>query len=267
MGDARPSAVLFDLDGVFFVADRPIAGGREVLDWLRAEQVPFEFVTNTTSHPRSYLAAKLARFGIEVAPSQILTPVVAARDVIIERAAQPVAAFLPEESAPELEGLRLVPISHDGPVGAVVVGDLGESWDFTTMNRAFRQLMVDPPPLLVGLGMSRYWADHDGLVLDVGPFVRALEFAADTEAIITGKPSVSFFHTAARRLGRRPEEIVMVGDDVRSDVGGAQAAGLGGVLVRTGKFDVADLARGVTPDVVLDSVADLPDWWASMRRG
>ena len=59
----------------------------------------------------------------------------------------------------------------------------------------------------------------------------------------------------------------MDGDDVRSDVGGAQAAGLGGVLVRTGKFDVADLARGVTPDVVLDSVADLPDWWASMRRG
>jgi ribonucleotide monophosphatase NagD (HAD superfamily) len=53
----------------------------------------------------------------------------------------------------------------------------------------------------------------------------------------------------------------MVGDDVEADIGGAQAAGLKGALVRTGKFRPADLERGIQPDVVWESVADLPQWW------
>jgi ribonucleotide monophosphatase NagD (HAD superfamily) len=58
-------------------------------------------------------------------------------------------------------------------------------------------------------------------------------------------------------------EVVMIGDDVRSDVKGAQDAGLSGVLVRTGKFQLRDLDRGVEPDEVLDSIADVPAWWES----
>ena len=60
----------------------------------------------------------------------------------------------------------------------------------------------------------------------------------------------------------RPERVVMVGDDVRADVEGAQRAGLTGVLVRTGKFSPRELAGDVSPDAVLDSIADLPRWWA-----
>jgi phospholysine phosphohistidine inorganic pyrophosphate phosphatase len=53
----------------------------------------------------------------------------------------------------------------------------------------------------------------------------------------------------------------MVGDDIRTDVEGAQRAGLTGVLVRTGKFTPADLDGDVSPDAVLASVAELPGWW------
>jgi len=114
---------------------------------------------------------------------------------------------------------------------------------------------------LVALGMSRYAQGSDGLVLDVAPFIKALEHAAGCEAVVMGKPAKAFFEAAVRKLQTSPAETVMVGDDIRADVGGAQAAGLAGVLVRTGKFRDRDLEGSIRPDAVLDSVADLPRWW------
>jgi ribonucleotide monophosphatase NagD (HAD superfamily) len=99
---------------------------------------------------------------------------------------------------------------------------------------------------------------EDGLTLDAGPFVAALEHASGREAVVVGKPSASFFGLAAESLGVPPARIAVVGDDAQADVGGAQAAGLRGVLVRTGKFRADELARsGVRPDAILDSAADV----------
>ena len=144
----------------------------------------------------------------------------------------------------------------------MVVGDLGRGWDFATLNRAFRLLMGDAAPPLVALGLTRYWRADDGLRLDAGPFVRALEHAAGRAAVVLGKPDPAFYGAAVEDLDLEPGQVVMVGDDMRSDVEGAQRAGLTGVLVCTGKFSPADLDGDVSPDAVLDSIADLPRWWA-----
>jgi HAD superfamily hydrolase (TIGR01458 family) len=121
--------------------------------------------------------------------------------------------------------------------------------------------MAEPRPILIALGMSRYAQGDTGLVLDVAPFIKALEYAADCEAVVMGKPAKAFFEAALRVLGTKTTETVMIGDDIHSDVAGAQAAGLTGILVRTGKFRTADLDGAVRPDAVLGSVADLPEWW------
>jgi HAD superfamily hydrolase (TIGR01458 family) len=121
--------------------------------------------------------------------------------------------------------------------------------------------MAEPEPELVALGMSRYAQSADGLVLDVAPFVKALEHAAGCQAVVMGKPSEDFFEAALRELGVAASETVMVGDDLLGDVGGAQAAGMRAVLVRTGKFRPNDLKQSIQPDAVLGSVADLPRWW------
>lgn len=117
--------------------------------------------------------------------------------------------------------------------------------------------------------MTRYWRAPDGLRLDAGAFVRALEYAAGRRAVVLGKPDRAFYDAAVAALGDIPDDIpgdapgrvIMVGDDIRVDVDGAQRAGLSGVLVRTGKFSPSDLASEVTPDAVLGSLADLPQWW------
>ncbi|MEJ2137830.1 MAG: HAD-IA family hydrolase, partial [Gammaproteobacteria bacterium] len=112
------------------------------------------------------------------------------------------------------------------------------------------------------LGMTRYWKAADGFRLDVAPFVKALEYAADCEAVVLGKPSADFFAIALRAIGCERGETLMIGDDISGDVSGAQKAGLKAALVRTGKFRERDLHGRVRPDAGLSSIADLPEWWA-----
>ena len=255
--------MLLDLDGVVYVGDSPVPGAADVVDWLTRENIPFRFLTNTTSRPRSSIVEKLSGMGIRASADDILTPAVAAKLWLQDHSPGRPALFVPDATASELAELDPLPDDEEEGAGAVVVGDLGDAWDFATLNRAFRLLMAEPRATLVALGMTRYWKADDGLRLDAGAFVRALEYAAGTTAVVMGKPDRAFYESAIEGLGLAAGGVVMVGDDIRTDVEGAQRAGLIGVLVRTGKFASADLDGNVTPDAVLDSIAELPDWWAS----
>jgi HAD superfamily hydrolase (TIGR01458 family) len=255
--------VLFDLDGVLYDAGRVIPGAAETVAWAREQGIAHLFVTNTTSRPRSALVEKLAGFGIETDASHIHTPAVAAAAWLHSQQPGEIALFVREAARADFAGLPLLPDGAEQGASYVVIGDLGESWDFRSLNRAFRLLHHNPNAVLIALGMTRYWQAADGISLDVAPFVAALEHATGQHAVVLGKPAKPFFLAAAERLGLPPGEVVMVGDDARADVAGAQAAGLRGVLVKTGKFRPADLAGEARPDGTIDSIAELPLWWMS----
>ena len=260
MSDAA-RALLIDMDGVLYQDEQAIPGARDTLDWLASNSIPRLFVTNTTSRPRSALQDKLDRMGMEVNAGRILTPPVAATRWLAANVTGPVALFVPPATATEFASLEIAGMEHPDPVAAVVIGDYGEHWTFGALNRAFRWLMQEPSPALVALGMTRYWRAADGLRLDTAPFVAALEHATGQQAVVLGKPAVPFFETALDLLGVSAAETVMVGDDIRSDIGGARAAGLRGLLVRTGKFRPDDLSGDIQPAATLDSFADVPAWW------
>ncbi len=253
--------VLLDLDGVFYEGDRPVPGGAESVAWLRAKGIPRLFLTNTTSRPRSALVERLAGLGIAVEEAAILTPPVAAVRWLERETEGPVALFVPPATVEEFARLPRLPDTEGSGAAAVVIGDLGQAWDFGTVNRAFRLLMAESAPKLVALGMTRYWRAADGLRLDVAPFVKALEHAAGAQAVVLGKPAAPFFQTAIDLLGLPARKVAVLGDDVVGDVEAAQKLGLRGILVRTGKFRPSDLERPGAPDAVLESVAELPDWW------
>ena len=253
-----PRGLLIDLDGVVYDAEALIPGSAEAIAELRARSVPHLFLTNTTSAPRAALVEKLERFGIPATAEDLWTPAAAARQWLAARAQGPVALFTPTALRVEFEGIDLLPDDAESGAAAVVVGDLGESWSYRTLNRAFRLLHSDPSSSIIALGMTRYWKAPDGISLDAAPFVKALEHAADREAIVLGKPAKAFFHTAAAKLGIDPGELVMVGDDIKTDIGGAQEAGLRGALVRTGKFREADLEGTIEPDVLLNALQNIP---------
>jgi HAD superfamily hydrolase (TIGR01458 family) len=255
MSSLRDSrAFLIDLDGVLYDDNQPIPGATEAIAHLREKGCPFRFATNTTMRCRASLRRKLADFGFEVSEDEIFSaPVAAAR--YLRRQGQPrLFLLLKEDAHRDFTGLEITDQRPD----FVVVGDMGDEYNATLLNKAFRLILGGAE--LIALQKSRYWKTAEGLILDAGPFVVALEYATGQQARVIGKPSPDFFRLAVNDLGVAPAQVAMIGDDIEVDVGGAQRAGLKGILVRTGKFQEADLQSGIEPDGVIDSIADLVEY-------
>ena len=246
--------LLLDLSGVIYVQDEAVPGAAESLERLRAADMPIRLITNTTMRPRRSILERLDRLGIKADPSELITPATLAASRCADAGYESVALVVLDDLREDLEGLE----QRGDSVDAVVVGDLGDRWEYETLNRTFRQLMEGAA--LIALQKNRYWETAEGLSLDAGPFVAALEYATGREAEVVGKPSESFFELALRELGTSAGHAAMVGDDVEADVGGGMDAGLAGILVRTGKFR-EDLVResGIEPTATVDSIADVPD--------
>jgi HAD superfamily hydrolase (TIGR01458 family) len=225
--------LLLDVGGVLYQGDAAIEGSAAAIARLRERKIPFRLLTNTTRTTRASLAGKLKGFGFDVDETEIVTPASAAGAILNRDGARP-HLFVHPDLLPDC------PAEAETP-DAVLMGDAGEHFTFENMNRAFN-VLIDGGKLYA-LGRNRFFRGRDGFELDAGPFVAALEYAAETEALLIGKPSKDFFLTAARELGIAPGNVVMVGDDLESDVEGAIAAGLQATLVRTGKFRDGDAAR------------------------
>jgi HAD superfamily hydrolase (TIGR01458 family) len=245
--------LLLDLDGVLYVEDEPVPGACAAVAELRRRGLVLRFVTNTTSKPRRAILERLQRLGFEVKPEELSTPAALAVRHCLERGRRRVMLLARDDVKEDFRELDEVAQG----VEAVIVGDLGEDFDYAVLDRAFRHLMDGAE--LIALQKNRYWMRPAGLALDVGPFVAALEYAARCEAFVVGKPSPDFFATILAGVPAEPAAAAMVGDDVETDVGGALGAGLAGILVRTGKFRADALrAAGVEPTAVVDSIADVP---------
>jgi HAD superfamily hydrolase (TIGR01458 family) len=249
----RVRALLLDLEGTVFQSGALIPGAGEALAEATRRGVAWRFVTNATSRPRSVLLRELAAMGLDLEPERLFNGPRAARRLLLERGWRRCHFLVRPALLEDFDGIAAV----DSGADAVVLGDLGAEMSYERLNRAFR-LLLDGAAL-VTLARNRYWQAGDGLMMDAGPFCAALEHASGKEAILAGKPSRAFFEAALSSTGVPAAEAAVVGDDLESDVGGGQAAGMRGVLVRTGKFREGDLERSsVRPDAVIASVADLP---------
>jgi len=269
-----PDAFLLDLDGTLYSGGAPVPGAVAAVAALHDRRLPFRFLTNTTSRSRAGIVRKLQAYGFAIAPAHIQTPVVVATALARAEGLTTIVPFVAEEALEDLAGFELRggrggsggQALHPGPAPsafsappAVLIGDLGAQWTFGLMQEAFEYLNAGAR--FLALSRDRYFRSTDGLRLDAGPFVAALEYATGREATVVGKPSPAYYAEALAALGAsaHPARVAMVGDDLWSDVAGAQRAGCQGWLVRTGKFrEEALRASGVTPDRIIDSIADLP---------
>jgi HAD superfamily hydrolase (TIGR01458 family) len=258
-------AYLFDLDGTLYQGNAAIPGAPELIARLRRDGTPFRFVTNTTSRPRSAIVARLRSYGFDLEEEEVFTALLAGAGLARDMGCDWVIPLVPPASLEDLAGLVLAGGTSGNPrpsacgCQAVLVGDLGALWSATYMQEAFTALMEDA--CFIALSRDRYWMSAAGLTIDCGAFVAALEYASGSRSVLAGKPSPAFYHAAVKSLKVPPEtEVIMVGDDLASDVGGAQEAGYRGYLVQTGKFTPELLDGGtVKPHRILSSVADLLD--------
>ena len=251
--------LLFDIDGVLLLGEEVIAGAAETIAALRARGIPYRFMTNTTIYCRYTLLDRLRARGFHLELDELYTATYVAARYLHDQGAQSYFPLLLPDAQLEFSGIE---IDEEKPE-YVVVGDMGASFTFARLNKAFRALLNGAK--LLALHKKRYWRtangpdDPDGRYLDAGPFVMALEYATEEQAIVVGKPSAAYFNLVLQDLGLPPKRVAMVGDDIEIDVRGAKRMGMQGWLVKTGRFRKEDLGRGIWPDRVLNSVADLLD--------
>lgn len=255
---SHPSLILFDLDGTLYIGNQEIPGAVNTIAQLREQGFKLRFLTNTTTKSHADLLAQMASLGFSLAPDELISA--------------PVGALLELQSIQQQldRPLRIWPVVADAirPDFAefecdentpdfVVLGDIGECWDLPLINKLFNAIHGGAE--LIALHKNRFWQTEQGLKADIGFFVAGLEYVCSKNARIMGKPNADFFQRVLDSAGVSAAEALMVGDDIDSDVGGAQRLGMKGCLVKTGKFRQAYFeASSVRPDWVLASVADLP---------
>ena len=246
------------MDGVLHVSGTPIAGAAVAVKRLRDAGHRLRFVTNSTTRSRSQLAEQLRSLGVELDDDELQTTGGVAAQVL---AGKRVLALTMPGLRDDLDGLQLVGMN----VEAVLLGgadegeETGRVFSYLNLNRAFHELEAGAE--LFCLHKNRWWQTADGARLDGGAFVAGLEYAADTEATVLGKPSSAYFAAALAALDAEPGLTWMVGDDIEGDILGASNHGLRTVLVRTGKFRPDDVERSrIQPDGIVSSLAQLPDW-------
>jgi HAD superfamily hydrolase (TIGR01458 family) len=252
------AAILLDVDGVFHVSGEPIPGGSQAVRRLREAGHRLRFITNNTTRSRAQLADELRAMGLEVDDEEVqTTPRAAARALAGKR----VLALTMQAILPDLDGIDLV--GEDAE--AVLLGGADETpetnlvFSFMNLARAFQELEAGAD--LYSLHKNRWWQTKHGPLLDAGAFVAGLEYAAETEAIVLGKPSTAYFEAALAAVDADAHMTWMVGDDIEADIAGAQRHGMKTVLVRTGKFRPDAVERGsVRPDGIVSSIAQLPAW-------
>ncbi|CAD5222908.1 unnamed protein product [Bursaphelenchus xylophilus] len=241
---------LLDITGVLYNSSpeggEAIKGSIEAIARLYREST-LRFVSNESTSTPAKLHAKLTRLGFTLKQEHLFTPAPVAADYI------------------KRNGLRPHLLIHKGVLecfsdcdttnpNCVVVGDAEDDFTYENMNKAFRVLMESERPLLISLGCGRFYQRVTGPCMDLGGFAIALKYATGCEHIVLGKPDESYFMAAINDMGLSKEEVVMVGDDIVSDIGGAQSHGIRAIQVKTGKWRPEWEKHYVNPDFIADNL-------------
>lgn len=252
-----PELIMLDLDGTLYVGKQPIPGAIECIRQLRERGIQLRFLTNTTTKSRDDLVAQLQLMGFGLQSEELISAPIGAKlellslqeklqrpvriwPVVAEGIKQDFAEFLWDEYTPDF----------------VILGDIGDAWDLALINRLFNVMHAGAE--LIALHKNRFWQTEDGLKADIGFFVAGLEYVSSKNARVMGKPNRDFFKRVLDSAGVDTMDALMVGDDIDSDVGGAQQMGIRGCLVRTGKYRAAYAEQSaVRPNYIVDSVAAL----------
>jgi HAD superfamily hydrolase (TIGR01458 family) len=245
--------VLFDLDGVLYIGSRAIEGASESVEHIRTAGFTCRFITNTSNLSLVSLQQKINALGFSVTREEIISAPQAAR-LFLRRQSDPVCRLLLADDIKQDFGEFR---QSDTEADYVVVGDIGDVWSYRLLNEVFNCLIGGAK--LIAIHKNRFWQTEAGLQMDIGGFIEALEYASGVQAMIIGKPSPDFFQVALDDMGLKASEAVIIGDDIDTDVGGGQLAGLRGILVKTGKYRPAYAeAAKIKPDWIVDSIRDLP---------
>jgi NagD protein len=245
---------LIDMDGVIYRGNKPIEGSIEFIQHLQSVEAPFLFLTNNSQRSRRDVCLRLSRMGLEVRDNQVFTCAVAtARFLARQRPAG--SAYVIGEGG-LLNALHEVGYAIDDQNPDYVVVGEGKSLSMDMLEKAVT--FINNGAKLIATNLDVNCPTEHGSRPGCGAIVAVLEAATGRKALALGKPSPITMCEAARELGTRAEQTVVIGDTMETDILGGIQLGLTTVLVLSGGTRVSDLGHyAFRPTYTVDSIGDL----------
>ena len=244
---------LIDMDGVLYRGSDLIPGADAFIRQLRKRRIPFRFLTNNSQRTRRDVVAKLARMGIEAEENDVFTCAMATARFLAKQKPGGTAFVIGEGgllTALHQNGFAVV--DHDPDY--VVVGE-GRTFNLEMVEAAVR--MLTKGAKLIATNLDPSCPTQNGIRPGCGAMVAMLESATGLKAFGIGKPNPIMMRAACDELGLQPDECVMIGDTMETDILGGTQLGMHTVLVLTGGTQTSDLARfAYRPEYVVDSLGE-----------
>jgi len=246
-------ALLIDLEGVLYSDNKLISGSIDVIKELRKNNLKLQFLTNTTTTPRKLIFNKLQDYGFDIEEEEIFTPIIATKNYLRDNKIKKIALITNIEIIEEFKDYEIT--QKDPEV--VIMGDIYKNFKWDILDMIFK-LVYFENSALIALHQNKYCMRDGKISLDLGPFVKAIEYSSGKKSILMGKPEKNFFNLAIKDLGIIKNNILMIGDDITSDIEGSINANLKAIQVKTGKFQEKDLKYPTQPHYRIESINDLP---------
>lgn len=242
--------ILIDFDGVIRLGNIPSPDAGDFLKFILENNIPSYIISNSTLKKGKGITEFLVDHKL---PSKV--PAMTATDATLHYVSEhykKVSVYCVDE----IKQLFNHYIDNENPE-AIIIGDNGERWDFQMMNEMFKRIYNGVE--LVAMHKNKFWYPEGKLSLDAGAFINALEYASGKKAILIGKPSQVYFQSALSLLGfPKGSDFTMIGDDIDTDIVGAQQAGGKGILIYTGKtnYPLRDDAK-IKPDFEAQNLTEV----------
>jgi len=221
-------ALLIDFDGVLKIGDEPASDAGDFLKFIQETKIPSIVLSNSSLKTGHDIIEFLKTSSIDYNISAV-TAADAAYNYI-EVNYKSVSVYCTDS----IKKIFRRYINDENPE-AVIIGDLGDRWDYAVMNEIFKKVLAGAD--IIAMHKNKFWKpDGKNISLDAGPFISAIEYASSKEAVLIGKPSKLYFKSALDKLGIKPgEEFIMIGDDIENDIYAVREIGGKGILIYTGK--------------------------------
>ena len=137
------------------------------------------------------------------------------------------------------------------------MGDIYKNFNWEILDQIFKFVYLNNATF-IALHQNKYCMRDGKVSLDLGPFVKAVEYASNKKSILMGKPEKNFFDMAIKDMGISKDAVLMIGDDIISDIKGAKEFDIKAIQVKTGKYQLKDEGKEfIQPDFRIDSIANL----------
>ena len=241
---------ILDLDGTLIREDRPLPGAARLLARLEGR---FVIASNNSSDTTQTLHARLATLGLPVPADRIL---LAGEEALRLIAARHPGARLLLLAAPALhDAARALGLRPDRTAGEVALLCRDEAFDYAALRR-LSDLVRSGAPFYVANPDLTHPAADGGRVPETGALLAALRACtgAAAQPEVIGKPGAHLYARALVLLGRPARRTVVIGDNPDTDIAGAHAYGLDGLLIGTAQQAIARDPAGLLR--LLDTQAD-----------